>query len=64
MRIIRLSCVSNAISTAVPDSAGDALVIAEGTVFSELPEAVQVTREPQGGRARPTGPALILWQGK
>jgi len=27
-------------------------------------EVLQVTREPQGGRARPTGPALILWQGK
>ena len=56
--------VWTSMGTAVPDSAGDALVIAEGTVFSELPEAVQVTREPQGGRARPTGPALILWQGK
>jgi RNA polymerase sigma-70 factor (ECF subfamily) len=50
--------------TAVPDATGDALVIAEGPVFVELPEAVQVTREPQGGRPQPGGPVLILWRAK
>jgi RNA polymerase sigma-70 factor, ECF subfamily len=50
--------------TVVPEATGDALVIAEGQVFAELPEAVQVTREPQGGRAQPSGPAIILWQAK
>ena len=50
--------------TAVPDSTGDALVIAEGPAFTEMPEAIQVTREPRGGRAQPSGPPVILWQAK
>jgi RNA polymerase sigma-70 factor (ECF subfamily) len=47
--------------TAAPDATGDALVIAEGPAYAELPEAVQVTREPIGGRAQPSGPVLIMW---
>jgi RNA polymerase sigma-70 factor (ECF subfamily) len=56
--------VWTSMGTAVPDSTGDALLIAEGPAFTELPEAVQVTREPRGGRAQPSGPVLILWQAK
>ncbi|HUJ73301.1 MAG TPA: anti-sigma factor, partial [bacterium] len=56
--------VWTSMGTAVPDATGDALVIAEGPVFTVLPEAVQVTREPQGGRSQPSGPVVILWRAK
>ena len=56
--------VWTSMGTALPDAEGNALVIAEGQVFTELPEAVQVTREPAGGRPQPSGPVLITWQAK
>ncbi len=50
--------------TAKPDSEGDALLVAENPAVTEPPEAVKVTVEPAGGSSQPTGPAVILWEGK
>jgi hypothetical protein len=36
--------------TAEIDSAGNALVVAEGSAFTALPAEVEVTVEPRGGR--------------
>jgi RNA polymerase sigma factor (sigma-70 family) len=47
-------------STAV-DASGHALVIAEGPDLGQLPEALQVTLEPAGGSATPSGPIVIRW---
>ncbi len=43
------------------DANGHALVIAEGTDLGQLPEAIQVTLEPAGGSAVPSGPVVIRW---
>jgi RNA polymerase sigma-70 factor, ECF subfamily len=43
------------------DSAGNAMLVSEGNVFATMPQAVQVTREPSAGSAKPTGPAVIQW---
>jgi RNA polymerase sigma factor (sigma-70 family) len=50
--------------TAVPGANGDALLVAEGAVFSALPEAVEVTLERKGGSPSPTGPVVIALQNK
>ncbi len=47
--------------TATPDAEGNAVVVAEGEAFTQLPLVVEVTVEPRGGSAQPTGPAIILW---
>jgi RNA polymerase sigma-70 factor (ECF subfamily) len=47
--------------TAVPDAGGGAVVVAESEAFTQLPSAVEVTVEPRGGSAQPTGPVVILW---
>ncbi len=46
-----------------PDTSGGARLIAEAPQFMELPEAVQVTLEPDGGSATPRGPVVLLWSG-
>jgi len=40
------------------------LLIAEGPELARPPEAVQVTLEPAGGSATPTGPPVIAWTGR
>ncbi len=45
-----------------PDTAGDAVIVAEGAAFRALPDAVRVTVEPRGGSRQPSGPVIIEWQ--
>jgi RNA polymerase sigma-70 factor (ECF subfamily) len=49
------------LGTALPDSAGRARLIAEGTSLSLRPDAVEVTVEPPGGSASPGGPVVVSW---
>ena len=50
------------IGTGRPDSSGRARLIAEGTVFGVRPQEVEVTLEPAGGSASPTGPVVVAWR--
>ena len=43
------------------DESGNAMLVSDGSVFQTMPQAVEVTREPAGGTAAPTGPAVIEW---
>jgi RNA polymerase sigma-70 factor, ECF subfamily len=52
------------LGTANPDASGKGILVGEGPDFSVLPEAVQVTLEPTGGSAAPTGPVIIGSPGK
>jgi len=45
------------------DSSGNGLVVAEGSAFTALPAEVEVTLEPRGGSASPTGSAVIHYTG-
>jgi RNA polymerase sigma factor (sigma-70 family) len=47
------------LGTARPDATGAARLIAEGPAFAALPEAAEVTLEPAGGSATPTGPVVV-----
>jgi RNA polymerase sigma-70 factor (ECF subfamily) len=49
------------VGTAVPDGEGNAVLVAEGSVFGAEPEAVQVTREPSSASAVPRGPVMVSW---
>lgn len=51
------------IGTVTPDADGNAVLVAEGKAFAALPKIVEVTVEPSGGSAAPTGPVLIIHQG-
>jgi anti-sigma-K factor RskA len=44
-----------------PDAGGGARLIAEAPWLVDLPEAVQVTLEPDGGSATPRGPVMLRW---
>jgi len=46
---------------AVPDATGRGLIVYEQRSPLERPEALQLTLEPEGGSASPTGPALVAW---
>jgi RNA polymerase sigma-70 factor (ECF subfamily) len=46
---------------AVPDSTGRGLIVYEQSTPLERPEALQLTLEPEGGSASPTGPPLVAW---
>jgi RNA polymerase sigma factor (sigma-70 family) len=50
-----------AVGTAEVNADGNAVVIGEGAEFATLPEAVQVTVEPNGGSATPSGEIIIAW---
>ena len=43
------------------DAQGEGRIIAEGPLFEALPEAIEVTIEPAGGSAAPTGPVVVSW---
>jgi hypothetical protein len=45
--------------TATIDSAGNGLLVSEGPAFTSLPVEVEVTIEPRGGSASPTGTVVI-----
>jgi anti-sigma-K factor RskA len=53
----------SSLGTARTDASGKARLMAEGAVFSERPEAVEVTLEPEGGSPAPSGPVVIRWSG-
>ena len=50
------------IGTGRPDSTGRARLIAEGSVFGVRPSEIEVTLEPAGGSALPTGPVVVAWR--
>jgi RNA polymerase sigma factor (sigma-70 family) len=52
------------LGTVNPDANGHGILIAESPELAALPQAVQVTMEPAGGSAMPTGPVIISWPGK
>jgi RNA polymerase sigma-70 factor, ECF subfamily len=47
------------LGAAVPDSAGRARLIAEGSALATRPDEIRVTVEPAGGSATPLGPVVI-----
>src|SRR5581483_9933972 len=47
--------VWTSLGTAQPDATGSARLIAEGPMLAVLPEAIEVTLEPTGGSATPSG---------
>jgi RNA polymerase sigma-70 factor, ECF subfamily len=47
------------LGTARPDASGAARLIAEGPAFATLPDEIEVTREPAGGSAAPTGTVVV-----
>ncbi|HEX5066738.1 MAG TPA: hypothetical protein VFY49_11540, partial [Myxococcota bacterium] len=49
------------LGTASPDAEGRARIVAEGPAVAAPAEALEVTLEPSGGSAAPTGPPLIAW---
>jgi len=44
-----------------PDAAGSARIITEGENLTTLPQALQVTVEPQGGSQQPSGAVVARW---
>jgi RNA polymerase sigma-70 factor (ECF subfamily) len=44
-----------------PDADGSARLIAESAALAALPDGVQVTVEPRGGSAAPSGQAVVAW---
>jgi RNA polymerase sigma-70 factor (ECF subfamily) len=44
-----------------PDASGGARLIAEDPRLAVLPEALQVTVEPDGGSTAPSGPVVVAW---
>ena len=49
------------LGTAVPDAAGKARIVAQGPAVAAPAEALEVTIEPAGGSAAPSGPLVIAW---
>lgn len=52
---------SVSLGTTRVDAAGNAMLVAEGSTFRAMPQAVQVTVEPVKGSDQPTGPIVINW---
>ncbi len=48
----------------VPDASGRGLIVYEERAPLASPQALQLTLEPEGGSASPTGPPLISWPGR
>jgi RNA polymerase sigma factor (sigma-70 family) len=49
------------LGAAAPDTAGHALLIAEGSEFSTRPDEIRVTLEPEKASGSPAGPPVISW---
>jgi RNA polymerase sigma-70 factor (ECF subfamily) len=54
--------VWTSMGTAVPDARHGAVIVAEGRTYTALPDAVEVTVEPQGGSRTPSGRIVIHWE--
>ncbi len=52
------------LGTVEPDASGSARLIAEGPALAILPDAIQVTQEPTGGSAAPSGAVVVAWPGR
>ena len=48
----------------VPDASGHGLIVYEERAPLAPPQELQLTLEPEGGSASPTGPPLISWSGR
>jgi RNA polymerase sigma factor (sigma-70 family) len=48
----------------VPDASGHGLIVYEERAPLAPPQSLQLTLEPEGGSASPTGPPLISWPGR
>jgi RNA polymerase sigma-70 factor (ECF subfamily) len=60
---VRLAGQWVSVGTTVPDAEGNAVIVAEGAVFGNEPEAVLVTREPWTGGRGPEGTVIVRWEG-
>jgi RNA polymerase sigma-70 factor (ECF subfamily) len=49
------------LGTFKPDASGAARMIAQDQVLTTMPDAIQVTLEPQGGSHAPSGPIIVAW---
>jgi len=49
------------LGTVRPDAEGSARLIAESPALAALPDALEVTVEPRGGSAQPSGPVVVAW---
>jgi RNA polymerase sigma factor (sigma-70 family) len=54
--------VWTSMGTGSPDASGNAVIVGDGPVYAELPPSVEVTVEPRGGSAAPSGPVMIYWK--
>jgi len=52
------------VGSATPGADGNAIIVAESPAVASLPEAIQVTEEPAGGSAAPSGPVIIQYAQK
>jgi RNA polymerase sigma-70 factor (ECF subfamily) len=52
------------IGQGAPDPSGHGLIVCDERAPLAPPEALQLTLEPEGGSASPTGPPLISWPGR
>lgn len=50
------------LGTAAPDAEGNARLVAERAALSAPTDAVEITIEPSGGHAAPSGPVVVSWQ--
>ncbi len=53
----------SALGTIQLDSSGDGLLIIERPAIATTPDALEVTLEPTGGNATPSGPVVVSWSG-
>jgi RNA polymerase sigma-70 factor, ECF subfamily len=58
---VRENGVWVSLGTFSPDSTGSARMIAQDQVLATPPDAIQITLEPTGGSAAPTGPTVVSW---
>lgn len=49
------------LGTVAPDATGAARLIVEAPALAALPSAVEITIEPAGGSAAPSGPVVVRW---
>ena len=50
------------LGSARPDGEGRARLIAENPALSGVPEALEVTLEPEAGSPSPSGPVVVSWR--